>query len=67
MLRHLYEYFQLPGHTGFLQDTYVTLTDKINPRAPTKHEDYWIYSLTILTGKYCVLFNSVQKLLVGCF
>ena len=25
MQRHLYEHFQLPGHTGFLQDTYVTL------------------------------------------
>ena len=35
MQRHLYENFQLPGHTGFLQDTYVTLIDKTDPRAPT--------------------------------
>ena len=28
MQRHLYEYFQLPGHTGFLQDAYITLIDK---------------------------------------
>ena len=45
MQRHLYEHFQLPGHTGFLQDTYVTLTDKTDPRAPTKREDYWIHTL----------------------
>ena len=33
MQRHLYKHFQLPGHTGFLQDTYVT------------YEDYWIHTL----------------------
>ena len=35
MQRHFYEHFQLPGHTGFLQDTYVTLIVKKDPRAPT--------------------------------
>ena len=30
--RHLYEHFQRPGHTGFLQDTYVTLMNKTNSR-----------------------------------
>ena len=25
---HLFKYFKLPGHTGFLQDTYFTLIDK---------------------------------------
>ena len=44
MQRHLYEHFQLPGHTGFLQDTYLTLTDKTDPRVPTKCEDYWIHT-----------------------
>ena len=43
--RHLYEHFQLPGHTGFFQDTYLTLIDKTNPRAPTNREDYRIYTL----------------------
>ena len=33
--RQLYEHFQLPGHTGFLQDIYVTHIDKTDPRAPT--------------------------------
>ena len=32
---HIYEHFQLPCHTGFLQDPYVTLIDKTDPRAPT--------------------------------
>ena len=43
--RRLHEHFQLPGHTGFLQNIYVTLTDKTNPRILTKHEDYWIYTI----------------------
>ena len=43
--RQLYKHSQLPGHTGFLQDIYVTLIDKIDPRAPTKREDYWIHTL----------------------
>ena len=45
MQRHLYEHFQPPCHTGFLQDTYVNLTDKTDPRAPTKRADYWIHTL----------------------
>ena len=47
MQRHLYEHFQPPSHTGFLQDTYVTLIDKTDPRAPTKRGGYWIYTLRI--------------------
>ena len=47
MQSHLYEHFQLPDNTVFLQDIYVTLIDidKIDPRAPTKREDYWIHTL----------------------
>ena len=45
MQGNLYEHFQLPGHTGFWQDTYVTLIDKTDPTAPTKREDYWIHNL----------------------
>ena len=45
MQRPLYEHFQLPGHTGFFQDTYLTLIDKTNPRAPTNREYYRIYTL----------------------
>ena len=45
MQRHVYEHFQLPGRTGFLQDTYVTLIDKTDPRAPTERDDYWIHTL----------------------
>ena len=47
MQKHLYKYFQLPCHTGFLQDTYdITHIDKTNPMAHTKQEDYWIHTLT---------------------
>ena len=45
MQRHLYEHFQLPGHTGFLQDTCITLIDKTDSRAPTKREGYWTHKL----------------------
>ena len=45
MQRHIYEHFQLSDHIGFLQDTYVTLIDKTDHRAPTKCDDYWIHTL----------------------
>ena len=32
MQKHLYEFFGLPGHTNFLEDITVTLTDKTDPR-----------------------------------
>ena len=38
---------ELPGHIDFLQDTYVTLIDKIDPRTST--EDYWIHALKTKT------------------
>ena len=37
MQKHLNKHFQLPVHDTFLQDIYVTLTDKTDPRAPTHH------------------------------
>ena len=40
MQKHLYEYFDLPGHTNFLKDVAVTLIDKTDPRNPTEREDY---------------------------
>ena len=45
MQKHLYEHFDLPGYTGFLKDTTVTLIDKKNPRNPTERENYWIHTL----------------------
>ena len=33
----------------FSQDTYVTLIDKADPKAPTKREDYWIHTLNTKT------------------
>ena len=45
MQKHLYEHFQLPGHTGFLHNTHVTHIDKSDPRAPTECKDYRIHTL----------------------
>ena len=42
MQRHLYEHFTLPGHSGFLHDVSITLTDKTDLSCPTKCKDYWI-------------------------
>ena len=49
MQRHLYEHFQLPGHTRFLKDTYVTLIDKKVPRATSKRKGYCIHTLKTKT------------------
>ena len=45
MQRHLYEHFNLPGYSGFLNDVSVTLIDKADYKDPTKREDDWIYTL----------------------
>ena len=45
MQRHLYEHFNLPGHSGFLNDVSVTLIDKTDPKDPTKRQDFWIQTL----------------------
>ena len=45
MQRHLYEYFNLTGQSGFLNDASVTLIGKTDPKDPTKQEGYWIYTL----------------------
>ena len=38
----MYEHFNLPGHSGFLNNVSVTLIDKTDPKDPTKREDFWI-------------------------
>ena len=45
MQKHLYEHFDLPGRTSFLEDVTVTLIDRTDPSNPTEREDYWIYIL----------------------
>ena len=45
MQRHLYEYFNLPGHSRLLNDLSITLIDKTAPIDPTKQGDYWIQTL----------------------
>ena len=48
MQQHLFERFQSPGQTGFIEDVSVTLIDKANPFIPTKYEDYWRQTLKTL-------------------
>ena len=43
--RHLYNHFNLPGPSGFLNDVSVTLIYQTNPKNPTKREDYRIHTL----------------------
>ena len=45
MQRHLYEHFNLPGHSGFLNEVSVTFIDKTGPKDPTKRQDFWIQTL----------------------
>ena len=40
MQRHLYEHFTLPGHSGFLHDVSIALTEKTDSSCPTKREDF---------------------------
>ena len=48
MQQHLFEHFQSPGHTGFIEDVCITLIDKTDPFIPTKREDYWRQTLKTL-------------------
>lgn len=48
MQQHLFERFQSPGQTGFIDDVSVTLIDKADPFIPTKYEDYWRQTLKTL-------------------
>ena len=45
MQRHLYENFNLPGRSRFLNDVSVTLIDKTDPKNPTKRDNFWIQTL----------------------
>ena len=46
MQEHLYKYFESEGHTEFLDDVSITLTDKKDGTHPTKRENYWMQTLT---------------------
>ena len=47
MQRHLYEHFQVPGHTGFCKIPMLLSLISPIPRTPTKREDYWIHTIKI--------------------
>ena len=39
MQEHLFRYFSIPGHNGFLNDNSVTFIDKTDPSEPLKREE----------------------------
>ena len=41
MQQHLFEHFQSPKHTGFVEDVCITFVDKTHPFISRKREDYW--------------------------
>ena len=45
MQRHLYVYLTLSGHSGFLHDVSIILTDKAAPSCSTRRRDSWIDTL----------------------
>ena len=42
---HLYKHFESEGHTEFLDDVSITLTDTTDGSNPTKRENYWMRTL----------------------
>ena len=48
MQEHLFEHFQSTGHSGFIEDVWITLIDKRDPFIPTKRENYWRQTLKTL-------------------
>ena len=42
MQEHLFEYFKIDGHSGFLGNVSVTLIDKTDGKNPKRRENCWI-------------------------
>ena len=45
MQEHLFEHFKSEGHSGFLGNVSVTLTDKTDGKDPKRRENYWMRTL----------------------
>ena len=48
MEQHLYEPFQSPGHTVYVDDVGITVIDKTELVIPAKREEYWRQTLKTL-------------------
>ena len=59
MQRHVYDHFDLPGHSGLLNDISATLIYQEDLENPNKREDYWIH---ILKTKASLGLNSEDDL-----
>ena len=45
MQEHLFEHFKSEGHSGFLKNVSITLTDKTDDKDPKRRENYWMRTL----------------------
>lgn len=45
MQQHLFEHFQNPRHTCFVENICITFIDKTDPFISTKPENYWRQAL----------------------
>ena len=45
MQEHLFEHFKSEGHSGFLGNVSITLTDKTDGKDPKRRENYWMRTL----------------------
>ena len=47
MQKHFFEHFKNEGHSGFLGNVSITLTDKTDGKDPKRRENYWMRTLKI--------------------
>ena len=45
----VFEHFSSNDHSGFLEDSSITLIDKTHGSAPTRREEYWRRTLKTVT------------------
>ena len=58
MQEHIFEHFNSEGHTGFLENVFVTFIDKTGSQNPEKRENYWIHTLKTMAPWGLNILNS---------
>ena len=54
MQQHLFDHFQSPGRTGFVEDVCITFIVKADPFIRTKRKDYWRQTLKTLAPHFLI-------------
>ena len=47
MQEHFFEHFKSQGHSSFLGNVSITVTDKTDDKDPKRRENYWMRTLKI--------------------